>query len=56
MAMSVEHYCSTCGEYRTFWRAASTGLHLGEKVKYRCEACDAAFVRVDGEVDTGAEA
>lgn len=56
MAMDLEHYCSNCGEYRTFWRVASTTLHLGEKVKYRCEECDAGFVRVDGAVDTGVEA
>jgi len=56
MAMELEHYCSACDEYRTFWRVASTNLHLGEKVKYRCAECDSGFVRIDGEVDTGAEA
>jgi transposase-like protein len=54
--MDLEHYCSSCGEYRRFWRVAGTSLHLGEKVKFRCEECDSGFVRVDGVVDTGAEA
>ena len=36
--------------------AASTELHLGRKVKWRCPECDYAFVRIDSEVDSGAEA
>jgi hypothetical protein len=56
MAMDLEHYCSNCEEYRTFWRVASTYIHLGRKVKWRCAECDHGFVRVNGEVDTGAEA
>jgi len=52
MSLEVEHYCPDCEEDRVFYRAASTTLHLGEKVKWRCPDCDYGFVRIDGEVDT----
>jgi len=48
MAMELEHYCPSCGEDRTFYRAASTNLHLGEKTKWGCPECDFRFVRIDG--------
>ena len=38
---------------RTFYRAASMQLHLGEKVKWRCAECGHGVVQVDGVVDTG---
>ena len=56
MAMDLEHYCPVCEEYRTFWKVASTTMHLGTKVKWHCEECDHGFVRIDGAVDTGATA
>jgi transposase-like protein len=45
--------CPRCGE-TTVYRAASTQIHLGEKVKWRCtgEGCEYTFVRIDGAVDT----
>ena len=45
--------CPRCGE-TTFYRAASTEIHLGEKVKWRCtgEGCDYSFVRIGDVVDT----
>jgi len=45
--------CPRCDE-DTFYRAASTRLHLGEKVKWKCtgEDCGYGFVRIDGAVDT----
>jgi len=49
--MKLEHGCHDCGADE-FYRAASTTLHLGEKVKYRCEDCGYGFVRIDGAVDT----
>jgi rubredoxin len=54
MSETLERYCPSCEEYRTFWQVANTELHLGTKVKWRCSECDHGFVRIDGEVDTGA--
>ncbi|WP_225334751.1 DUF7838 family putative zinc beta-ribbon protein [Halomicrobium urmianum] len=54
--MAVERYCPRCGEDRTFWKVASTTMHLGEKTKYRCEECNYGFVRIDDVVDTSVEA
>jgi rubredoxin len=56
MAMERDDYCPDCDGERTFWRVASTELHLGEKVKWRCPECDYGFVRIDGAVDTSASA
>lgn len=52
--MSLERaaYCPECGEERPFYRAASTELHLGEKVKWRCPECNWGFVVIDDVVDT----
>ena len=55
MAMELDHYCPDCDEERTFWRVASTHLHLGEKTKWQCPECELAFVRIDG-IDSTAEA
>lgn len=43
--------CSNCGATE-FYRAASTMVHLGEKVKHRCTECDKGFVRIGDAVDT----
>jgi predicted RNA-binding Zn-ribbon protein involved in translation (DUF1610 family) len=51
MAQELEHECPECGAEKTFWRVASTTLHLGEKVKWRDGDCGYAFVTVDG-IDT----
>lgn len=48
MAQELDHDCPDCGTERTFYRAASTNLHLGEKVKWRCPECSYGFVRIDG--------
>jgi len=48
MAQELDHYCPSCEGERTFWRAASTNLHLGEKVKWRCPDCNYAFLLIDG--------
>lgn len=51
--MSLDHDCPEC-DSDEFYLAASTVLHLGEKVKYKCTECAYGFVRIDGAVDTGA--
>lgn len=56
MALDMEHYCPDCGGEQTFWRVASTQMHLGEKVKWTCGECDYGFVRIDDAVDTSASA
>lgn len=45
--------CPRCGE-TTFYRAASTKIHLGEKVKWNCagDDCDYSFVRIGDAVNT----
>lgn len=54
MALELEHYCPRCDEENVFYRAASTTLHLGEKIKWHCPNCDYGFVQVNGEVDSSA--
>lgn len=52
MALELEHRCPQCGADRTFYRAASTYLHLGLKVKWDCPECGFGFVMIDGEIDS----
>jgi rubredoxin len=52
MSLERAEYCPECGEERTFYRAASTELHLGEKVKWRCPECNWGFVVIEDVVDT----
>lgn len=54
MSMELERDCPVCEQSRVFYRAASTEVHLGTKVKWHCPQCDYGFVRIDGNVDTGA--
>ena len=56
MAAEMEHHCPVCSCDREFYRAASTTLHLGEKVKWRCSECGYSFVRIDDAVDSSAPA
>ncbi|WP_435333450.1 hypothetical protein [Haloarchaeobius sp. TZWWS8] len=52
MTLEIEHYCPTCEEEETFYKAASTNVHLGKKMKWHCTECDYGFVKIDGAVDT----
>lgn len=56
MALELDQYCPDCGEEKTFYRAASTHLHLGEKTKWHCPDCEYGFVRIDGDIDTSQSA
>ncbi|MFT4881074.1 MAG: rubredoxin [Natronomonas sp.] len=49
--MELEHECPECDRRRSFYLAASTELHLGRKLKWRCPECGYGFVRIGGEVD-----
>jgi transposase-like protein len=51
--MELHQDCPEC-DSEEFYRAASTMVHLGEKVKWRCVDCGYGFVRIDGNVDTSA--
>lgn len=51
MAQELERKCPRCGKEQMFYRAASTTLHLGEKVKWYCPECQYGFVQIDG-IDT----
>ncbi|MFB6301160.1 MAG: hypothetical protein ABEH65_12965 [Halobacteriales archaeon] len=48
MALEIEHHCPSCDDERTFYRAAATNLHLGEKEKWGCTECGFGFVTVNG--------
>ena len=50
MSLERDHDCPACGERRQFYRAASTTLHLGEKVKWRCPECGYAFVTIGDDI------
>lgn len=50
--MTLERECPECAQTREFYRAASTRLHLGTKVKWHCPECDYGFVTIDDAVDT----
>jgi len=52
MTLELEEACPVCGEDRTFWKSASTEMHLGTKTKWDCSECGYGFVRIDGTVDT----
>jgi rubredoxin len=54
MSLETQHYCPECGEERTFWRTASTLVHLGEKTKWQCGECDYGFVRI-GDIESDAD-
>lgn len=56
MAQELDHYCPECDTERTFYRTASTNLHLGLKTKWGCPECDFRFVQIDGDIDSAAEA
>lgn len=56
MSLERDHDCPTCDEERTFYRAASTMVRLGEKVKWRCPDCEYSFVTIGDDVDSSATA
>lgn len=47
MSLSLEEECPTCGGDE-FYRAASTRMQLGTKVKWHCTECAYGFVTIDG--------
>jgi rubredoxin len=53
MTAELDRYCPACDGDRSFYRVASTEVHIGTKVKWRCPECDYTFVRIDGDIDTG---
>lgn len=56
MSQELEHACPNCETAKTFYRSASTNLHLGLKTKWQCPDCEYAFVMVDGDIDSSASA
>lgn len=50
MSLEIDHECPSC-DNTTFYRSASTHLHLGEKTKWYCTECSHSFVMIDG-IDT----
>jgi rubredoxin len=56
MSRELRRDCPDCETERAFYLAAATSLHLGRKKKWHCPECEYGFVRIDGAVDTGANA
>lgn len=52
MSEELAAHCPVCETERSFYRAASTTVHMGTKVKWHCPECEYGFVRIDGTVDT----
>ena len=52
MPETLDCTCPECASDQSFYRAASTTLHLGTKSKWRCPECGHGCVTIDGEVDT----
>lgn len=52
MSQELDQTCPSCETERTFYRVASTNLHLGLKTKWHCPECDYGFVRINGDIDT----
>lgn len=49
--MELQRECPECGASE-FYRAASTKMHLGTKVKWHCTECSYGFVRIEDAVDS----
>jgi predicted RNA-binding Zn-ribbon protein involved in translation (DUF1610 family) len=47
MSLEQTQVCPACGN-DTFWRTASMRVQLGEKVKWRCTACEYGYIAIDG--------
>jgi transposase-like protein len=56
MSMQTTQECPYCEAEQTFYLIASTELHLGRKTKWLCDECERNIVKIDGEVDTAADA
>ena len=52
MSLELDHDCPACGDTRTFYRAASTELHLGTKIKWRCPECEYGFVTIGDDINS----
>jgi hypothetical protein len=52
VSLELDRECPACSN-DTFWRTASTVLHLGEKTKWVCTECDYGLVRIGG-IDSAA--
>ncbi len=51
MSLEATYQCPHCGTEQTFYRTASTTLHLGEKTKWACSECNYAFAKI-GDITT----
>lgn len=56
MSPETEKHCPNCGTEETFWLAARTHIHMGEKAKWSCTECEYTIVEIGDEVDTAAMA
>ncbi|MFB6281221.1 MAG: hypothetical protein ABEH40_04295 [Haloferacaceae archaeon] len=54
MSLERDRRCPECETTRSFYRAASTRLALGEKTKWRCPECGHGIVRIGEDIETTA--
>lgn len=52
MSMERDQECPVCDGTASFYRAASTVVNMGTKVKWRCSECGYTTVQIGGDVDT----
>lgn len=52
MSQELDKHCPQCETEQTFYRTASTNLHLGLKTKWSCPECDYRFVQIDGDINS----
>jgi len=50
--MAQNRSCPSCGENESFTQVATTTLNLGEKTKWRCDACGYRSIRIGSAIDT----
>jgi len=50
--MPQNRSCPSCGDNESFTQVATTNLNLGEKTKWRCDACGYRSIRIGSVVDT----
>lgn len=51
MGLERDRRCPSCEAEQTFYRAASTRIHLGEKTKWACAECGYQIVKIGEELE-----
>lgn len=51
MSLERDRWCPSCEAEQTFYLAASTKIHLGEKRKWTCAECGYGVVQIGDLLD-----